>query len=523
MLKKFMAAASVAALVAGAASAQLALELSPSTPAGAANSTVNGPSTYELADEVDFTALNAGAGGAGVVGLEVLTEGVIPPGQNIFLSISLTGATIDGNLDGSEFDAGVTGAVVNAGGTDGATSVRYLITTDTADSSTVTGKDAVKLALPITMTGCGNVNFNVTEFQTETASTPIEGGTASLSEVVTGPPMARVNIPAIQCADAFAASVVDDSVTTTTPAFAGTTSLLSLASNFSNFVAAGPDTAPRARLGQFRLAVDTGVNVDLIGTPAAPTMVTGYDATINFEDDANFDGGGEGGEIANIAGTLFPSVAATAPTANSLVLSGTAAASAAAESADFFLNVTAAGPTVPAIPPQVVSVTGATIDLTAATLQDTDAFVTADVEDLKLEGQVFGSFDWVSDSTKAVNTIFRVTGLSATEDVPVQIIVENSRNGAAFNGTYQTTILGSSVQGSEIRWNSAALEAVAGQFGTADITFVFATTTDIDVDRLLAGPSSATVVPFGDGANLDGSGALNSTTRTPNNDDQGHF
>ena len=164
------------------------------------------------------------------------------------------------------------------------------------------------------------------------------------------------------------------------------------------------------------------------------------------------------------------------------------------------------------------------LDDSGFSLVDTDSFNSADVEDLRLNGQYFGSFDWVSDGTKLVNTIFRITGLDGASDIPAQVIVQNARNGSAFEGVFPFTLLASDVTGSEYRMNSDMLEAIAGQFGTADISLVFSTDLDLDVDRLLAGPSTAVVVPFGDGANLDGSGGqANTTPPTSTNDDQGNY
>ena len=173
--------------------------------------------------------------------------------------------------------------------------------------------------------------------------------------------------------------------------------------------------------------------------------------------------------------------------------------------------------------PQTVSVSGAVLDLdTSLDLQATDAFLSADVEDLKLNGQYYGPFDWVSDSTKLVNTIFRITGLDGASDIPAQVIVQNSRNG--LNGTFPFDILASDVEGSEVRLNSSALETIAGQFGTADISLVFSTSLDLDVDRLLAGPSTAVVVPFGDGANDSGTGSTYGTTPpSADNNDAGNY
>ncbi len=493
---KLFAAASVAALMAGAANAQLAIEQD--NPAGA---TITAP--YSIAEEVDFpVAALAGDLDAGL-GVAVLTQGVIPPGQNIFLTLNITNATLTANLDGSEIDAGITGAVVDDGGSIGDSFVRYLITTDTLDSSNFLGLDGININLPIEMSGCGDVTVSVTEFATESGGTPIEGGTASLAA------------PAITCDEAFVTTLVPDADTT----------VLDFAGGFTNFVVAAPDTGTTAVLGEYDLVVDTTVNVDLannsltpdVGTPADPSMVLGFESSVDFVD-AN---GVVNGTAAPGVGTLFDA-GPTAVASNSVPLVGTPDATAAIEDGTFSILID--GST--SIEAQTVSVSGAIIDLDDAghSLQDTDPFNSADVEDLRLNGQYFGPFDWVSDGTKLVNTIFRVTGLDGLSDIPAQVIVNNARNGAATEGVFPFTLLASDVEGSEIRLNSDQLEAIAGQFGTADISLVFSTDLDLDVDRLLAGPSQAVVVPFGDGANLDGLGDQSPTTPTsPDNDDQGNF
>ena len=115
-----------------------------------------------------------------------------------------------------------------------------------------------------------------------------------------------------------------------------------------------------------------------------------------------------------------------------------------------------------------------------------------------------------------------MTGLSTTVDTIAQIVVANSNNG--LNGVYPFTISASDVDNGEERLVSSTLEGIAGAFGTADISMVFSTTNDLDVDRLLSGPSTATVVPFGAGANQDGSGGANPTIPTnTDNDDRGDF
>lgn len=500
MIKKLLAATSVAALIVGGANAQLALEQ-----ANVAGDDISAP--IVVAEEIDFAALAGETEGTALFGLEVLTEGTIPPGQNLFLTINITNGTLASNLDGSEFGGtsapaagGVTGAVVNDGGLVGDNFVRYLLTSDALDSSlNGGGRDGAALFLPVIMDACGDVTFRVTEFATESGATPIEGGSAVLTDG-SGDPVA-----AVTCENVYQASLVPDLTNT----------VLSLASSFEDFDVAAPDTAAIARLGLFDFEVDTAAYRDLGFNFADPSDVLGFAANVNFEDDTNI----VEGEATPTAGTLFVD-GPVAITGTTILLESAISPTLANETGEFLLTIANTDPTVA----QNVSVSGAALALDDALfLQASDAFVEADVEDLKYEGNIFGPFDWVSDSTKAVNSIFRITGLATDEDVPAQIVVENSRNGAAFNGVYPFTILGSSVQGSEVRVNSAQLEAIVGQFGTADISMVFSVNRDLDVDRLNASPSSSVVTPFGDNANSDGSTDLLTSPGTGVNNDEGNY
>ena len=461
--------------------------LSDSTPIGGA-STISG--AYLLAEEVDFPQLVANGDADAVFGLEVRTQGVIPPGQNIFLTIEIENGTLAANLDGSEILTGITGAVVDSGGSIGDDFVRYLITTDTFDLSTIIGRDGIALDLPILLSSCGDTTFNVTEFRTEgtgSSGTDIEGGTAMLTD--------GFSPPAVQCVDAYRANLFPD--------FGPT--VLDFTTGFTNFVV-GIDSPTVATLGSFGLFVDTTAAIDLDGTLADPNDVLGFEAMIDFDDTSGIVSG-EG--IAS-PGSLFSSTA-TAPSSGSIPLVGSNVASGFTQGGLFTLTVDGAT----AISPQEVTVSNANIFLdTSDALVAEDPFLNADVEDLRVNGQFYGFFDWVADANGFVNSIFRISGLDGLSDIPAQLIVKNAQGGGAYDGTYAFTILASDVEGSEIRLNSDALSAIVGTtapdglFRTADIALVISTDLDLDVDRLLSGPAQATVVPFGDGANQDGTGAL---------------
>jgi hypothetical protein len=496
-MMKLLGAASVAALMAGAAHAQLDLvQVSTGGEDFAA--------PIVLAEEIDFAALSdPTTGDSAIFGLEVLTQGQIPPGQNILLTVDVSGGVFPTALvDGTTYVVGgETGAVVQSGGAAGASSVQFLITTDASDTSIFGGgTDSIALEIPITVPACGDVTFSVSQFETEVGGNAIEGGTAVLSDGAGTP------VDAITCDDAFVATLVPDAAVSTVD-FAGT---------FTSFVVAGPDTVGTAVLGDFNLAIDATNLVSLTpGDVADESQVTGFDVSIDFADVSGI----EDGTATATAGSIFAD-ADVAPTGTSIVLSSTATATANPSTGTFDIDAEGTDP----IMAQAVTASGGTISLTDTYLQATDAFTAQDVEDLIFNGSTFGPFDWVADTSGRVNSIFRVTGLDTlTSDIPALLIVENARNGASFNGVYPFTVMASDVQGSEIRYVSSTLEGIAGAFGTADVTMVFGDTLDLDVDRLLSGPSTATVVPFGDGANQDGTGVDATTRATTENDDEGNF
>lgn len=397
---------------------------------------------------------------------------------------------------------------MNSGGAAGDSTVRYLVTSDTDDSENGGGtRDAIGVVLPILMSSCGDVTAAVTEFETEGAGTAIESGTASLT---TGSGLTLAPDEIADCDDAFWATMTPDTSPTAID-FQAT------AGAFEGFVVSAPDTATDATIGAAVVRVDTSVFIDFGSTAAAVTDVIGYEADIDFVDDAGIASG------AGVSGFWADTASAAA---NTIALDGdTAAAAAAASTSGEAGTVTITADGVNDMMAQVVTVSDAILNLrsTGTFLIASDPFLAADVEDLVFNGSTFGPFDWVADSNGRVNSIFRVTGLgSLTTDVPSLLITENSRNGV--NGVFPFTLEASSVEGSEVRLNSTDIEGIVGSaFGTADITWIFGGVLDLDVDRLLSGPSTATVVPFGDSANDDQGSDADDLSRATDEDDGGNF
>jgi len=485
-LTKLLAATSVAALMAGAAHAQLKLEQL-DTVVGA---TI--PDDYKIANEVDFDELTKNTA---TIGLVIGTQGLIPPGQNLFLTLEISGpATFGVALDGSEVVTGQTGAVVTADGGADDISVQYLITTDAGKTGTPPSgfADMITLAIPVEVTGCGSVSFSVTQLQTEAVGTKIEGGAAALT--ATGKTAAT---NAITCVDAFTASVAVDADET----------LLSFSKNFQEFNVAGPDAATLAVLGELEFDVDTTVYVDMSKTFAAPTQVDGYTMAINFSDATGLV---DADAVPDGADTLFNDAGKLA--GNVITIDSTNSPATKSETGTVTLEVDG----VDTVAKQVVTVSSAVLKLDSSIdLKATDNFLAKDVEDLVYDGQLFGPFDWVN-SAGQVNSIFRITGLPDDElFLSGRVILDNSTGTCDTvvgdcDGVYTFQIDPDDVANGEERISSKSaangldlVEIVGQEFGTADVTLVFSNGNNLDVDRLNSSSATAVVTPYGDAANLD--------------------
>ncbi|MEO0983330.1 MAG: hypothetical protein AAFX03_11840 [Pseudomonadota bacterium] len=537
-IKKLLAASSVAALLAGGAHAQLGLIQSDPVDPGVGTPTVIMP--HIIPEELDIADATADGQLSGLFGLSITTNGTLPPGQNTNLVLTFTNATFTSSLSGggNEIDTsggpttpgGATGAIVTSGGAAGASTVQYNLTTDSGDSTVGAGvpvaatvDDSLNFVFPLTVSSCAPVTVEVTIFETDVAgvTSPIEGGTAELAA------------PAITCLDAIQAELKFDADRTTLDA-TGTTAT----TPFDQFVSSAPtpassaippDTAGAsgtATLGVLRANLATGVVRDLSTVPptaVAPADFEDFTLVVEFED----ADGIATASVVNSGGGDFFVAAPAAPSAVTEQVTVVGPGGAVTDLAPGFFTVEAAGGETIAM--QNLDCVSASIDFVAATNLIDEDFAKCILEDLVWEGETFGFFDWFADSNGLVNSVLRITGLHPSVDVPGWIVVRNAQNGDAFNGVYPFAIPGASVTGAEFRMNSAFVTGIVGAFGTADIAIVFPGEIDLlnsafdpDIDRLIAGPSGITAVPFGDGANQDGQSA-DPTTLNDGNADDGDF
>ena len=134
---------------------------------------------------------------------------------------------------------------------------------------------------------------------------------------------------------------------------------------------------------------------------------------------------------------------------------------------------------------------------------------------LKVNGQVFGPFDWVGDTTLPVKSAFRITGLPSVdghgntiENYEGVITLENSSKGSEYDGDYKFSIPASLVVNGEMNIMPGRfkqlLEAggapIPANYGRTDVTFNwFVESVNVDMDRLLN--TNGTFSDFGDNGN----------------------
>lgn len=486
-VKKLLAAASVAALMAGAASA---IEV-----------TVDVADT-EIASEIDFDTdpgtagiegVTANAvGGAIVRTLDVSTVDPLGAGSNFLLTVNLTGpasfdALTTAAVGGDEIDS----AIVSAGGGDGTTSVTFLVTTNAPPDL----GNTITVDIPMRITGCGDVSANIN--LTDDAGNPIEGGTASLQDgggdiddgVSDG---LAVNV--FECVSAFGGTVAPESPPN---------DLLALATNFSTFLGSGASTD----LSDLALTVDTTVLVApggvLNDTMAAFGDVTDFDLDITFADATNF---AAAPTTVQASGALFgATVNLTGANSPVFELRGVPAAAGAGV---LTLNV-AGGTTNPITPQQpVVSDAELGFDPASGLITNENIVVTGNGSDgIALEGANFGPFDWVPDASFTPITVFRGTGFDPADVPPAVVTISNSSLGGAANGTFPLDLTGLISPGGQLVLTNVSLEGQIGApYGIGDVTLTFFTSGTLDIDRLIS--TEGVVSAFGDDGNFDAAGVI---------------
>lgn len=466
-LKKFLAATSVVALLAGG-SAQ-ALDLT-----GA---------TVTLANELDFTTAKRGK-----LDLSIATNNNLPLGNGYRLTVTLTGdLQFRGLTGGAVTGTGVGGAVISTGGQDGSQSVVFLFNT-TADGQ-VGLTNAINLDPEIQVVGSGGGTVSIV--LTDPNQSAIEGGNAVLRDLPLLPATnGSVAIPAIGYRSGFAIAVgadAFDSVRASMPTPA-----------YSTFLAGGTplDTATTATLADISLTVDTRARKSAgnLFVPVDLSDVTGYTISTSFESNTGIaatgvsqpSAAGFTSPTATRVGTVYTATPTGTPTAPVLGPD----ASQTAVVAQTLLTAAAS------LAPQRPFVSNLRVNFSA-----TNGFIASEaggissIDVIDLQGESEGPFKWVGDAAAGTANAFRVTGLKGTSIPAIFVTIRNSTSN--IDGVYRLPTTGKVLSGntttgrSELILTNADIEAAVGApFGRADVTFTFGDGTDgsgfaIDVDRLL--------------------------------------
>ncbi|MEP3071953.1 hypothetical protein [Maricaulis sp.] len=268
-MTKLLVGAATAALLAGSASAYDLVAAN----TGIASTSTSGfevEAAVSLAAELDFAA--GAHNGDFEFYIEQDTAGVFTT-DDVLLTVTLTNGTFDQAITVANIDAScASSASVSTGGTAGSSTVTFLVSgIDGCDDVLTSGGsfasgDDIGFSLPIDLTGAGDLGVS-TNIITDSGSTPVDGGTATLGFV--------------SLDDAFSVSIVANPTDT----------IADLDANpiYTQFDGAGGN----GLIGTVELDCNVGIDVDLNGNAVDCTNdVDDITATLSGDVSA-FDGAGE--------------------------------------------------------------------------------------------------------------------------------------------------------------------------------------------------------------------------------------
>lgn len=431
MLKKFLATASVAGLLAGAASA---LEVEAVTAASA----VGNPTP--LAAQLDYAGGAVATSGAhDQLRFQFYPTGGTFPTGNVVLRAVVSGAVFSGGLTGAEVTTPAPGtSVVSSGGVADGNEVVFLL----SDVSACSAAGNCFVDLPLELSS-GNVSVQV-GMQTD-AGVPIDN--SSLTNL-------KAETLAIEVA-AFDADIVADT----------TDSQATLASLFTLLT----DTL----LG----TIEVLPNLVNVGSVAVPNNVTAQTDLIGTAV--------SGGDIASIGlvvdGAMAPFDPVVAPAGGSFTIGGLAVA---VDSTDN--DATATGAALSTVYPVTATPDGTSsierseygvniaVNVAPASPLTTGATFSGDLEPITREGTEV-TFPWTQTATQGeasgATSVFRIGNLGAADTGAVFAEVRNATEAGFTNpGIVQ---LAPSIDGNgEFVINSAGLEGFVGNYGRGDVNFI---------------------------------------------------
>lgn len=442
-LKKLIQAGTGIAVLLGTAGTANALNLAVTTIADKATGfTEKAPLKYasEMQQGTTKGALNDRDETTVVAAFDV-TSGAFPSG-NVVVTATISGATFDSAVSGAALDfknckGGTATSSLSSGGAEGGTTVAWVVSNLNACGS----KEQALVSLPIDLDlGGAGVSLSV-GIVTESGSTPVDGGPASVSNFL-------VSAPAYS-AEIKAGTTLTANVTEATGAY-------------KKFV--GP--AVTGSLGTVQLKADTAVAINL-GTAVVNAAVADYDK-VAIVATGDFSAFLETAPTDNITLGTTAATAKTATTATFSAVEGGAFGSAFTGAAA--LEVATDGDT--AIPASAYSVTvtptleAGLTGLTAAPTTKAVGSIARNGTSVRLPWVVSGTQAGVS-GTGAVNYI-RVTNRTATGFGPITATVLASNQSASLGKS--ATLAASLAAGGELVVDSETLETLLGaNYGRGDI------------------------------------------------------
>ena len=475
-IKSLLAGISTLALTAGSAHA-LVLEVAN------VNGTMNDAqeAVVALANET----VNTGIDAVFEFQIRVSAGAAFPAGDNVDIIIDLpsgvtfgTGGVTAGDVYNGT-NGSITGASLTSGGAEGSDVVRLLVS---IDPQTMQPRETIGFQIPLEIAdaGCDGKSTDTVDITVEArteAGTRIDGGVASGA--------------IIQCTDALVGEVLSDEATDD--------SFVALVNDYNNFGDAGAPAggATSTVLGTVEYMVDNTAIATVGANSAANTnfVVSDVDELtfdVVFENATGIDDVVIDGISGVQSGNVF-----------SFTIPDTSGVFAGPQDITVFADADA----TTFIATQEVVVRNAVLtydNMNLATETEVgnpgDVFCGhGDLDFLQREGREFGFFDWVAEMG-AVNNLFRVTGLSTTEDTPYSLTFDNSRTGQ--DGTFSGVIAAADVVEGEYVFSSRNQFSMLNPgYGRADVNMIFETNNDLDVDRLIS--SNGVVASYGDSANSD--------------------
>lgn len=441
-LTNLLTGAAVAALLTGAANAQIAS----GDQDGSANNDLGASlvfaSELDLAEAAPTGHVELTLGAAENADLAALAAT-----DSVTIKFDLSGGlSWDGNLSDANH-IGTTATCefnISAAGGTGTQTVSYALDGTTENATTcTTANDDLAFRFPIEITGAGNISFTMSLTATGTTlasgTLDVDGGTAGTQGYV-------------RTAQAFTYAFADDA----------TNESITLASSYELFGGGGV-------LGTLSGADTAGVIV-----AAANAGNTAADSSA----DAQVDGGELVVTFPQPAGIASVTLGLAAPETVALT-GGSATFELSAAEMDQFdgasISITAneatgadAAPIANQQPTAVFTVSAPSAsDLTIA---GDSAVNNTDLDALLRQGSNTTTFEWVGDTEASTGNVFRAVGLGATLPT-IRVTLANST--ADVDGEYVVTPAGTLTNG-ELLLTEADIEAAVGSaFGRADVTFSF--------------------------------------------------